>query len=226
MTEKARQVAEMDVNRQTDRGWAPNRASRNRTSKSATKRRRILEAAATVFSQRGYAQATLAEIAALAGTQAGSLYYYYKNRDHLVVDLLNYAVLQMEENALVALAALPRESTARDRFLTLIRTHVLSALELDAFALASRKIAGQVSDEIRAQVGMGPRRYAYKWREVVDEAVEEGFLRHDIDRRLLRLIIVGAVAYMPDWYKRRGPSSPDEIANFLIDILLRGAAAA
>lgn len=204
---------------------APPRTASRGTSKSIEKRRRILEAAAKVFSMRGYAEATLSEIAALAGTQAGSLYYYYESRDHLVVDLLRHALVQMDINTSAALAALPKESTARDRLLTLIRTHALSALELDHFVLATRKIVGQVSEEIQQQVKHAPDRYERKWRSVINDAVKEGVLRPEVDPNLLRLFITGAVLHMPSWHKSRGPRSPAEIADALVDTFMRGAEA-
>lgn len=194
-----------------------------RSVKSMVKHQRILDAAAHVFSRKGYSEATLTEIAKMAGTHAGSLYYHFESRDHLVVELLNYAVIRMEQDTATALSALPPGSNALDRLVTLIRSHVMSALKLDDYARATQKVSDQVSDEIRGKISLVPRRYAKRWDVAIKEAVAEGYLRPGINQRLLRLMIVGAVSWIPDWFKPGGPSTPEEIAEFVVDIFMRGA---
>lgn len=48
----------------------------------------LLEAAARVFVEQGYARATTNRIAAAAGVSVGSLYQYFPNKDALAVELL------------------------------------------------------------------------------------------------------------------------------------------
>lgn len=48
----------------------------------------LLAAAARVFAQRGFAGASLEEIAELAGYTTGALYYHFANKDQLFLELL------------------------------------------------------------------------------------------------------------------------------------------
>ena len=48
-----------------------------------TKRKKILEAAATVFSQKGFHQAKMDEIAKQAGVAKGTLYYNFSGKSKL-----------------------------------------------------------------------------------------------------------------------------------------------
>ncbi|MGR6917698.1 TetR/AcrR family transcriptional regulator [[Actinomadura] parvosata] len=51
-------------------------------------RRRILEAAAQVFAEYGYAAGTTNRIAEHAGVSIGSLYQYYPNKDAILLELM------------------------------------------------------------------------------------------------------------------------------------------
>src|ERR1700722_9955367 len=48
----------------------------------------LMEAAAAVFAERGFEAATMAEIAARAGAQIGSLYRFFPNKDALADALI------------------------------------------------------------------------------------------------------------------------------------------
>lgn len=63
----------------------------------------ILEAAARVFAERGYAAGTTNHIAARAGVSIGSLYEYFPNKDALLVALMEAHIA--EGQAIISAAA-------------------------------------------------------------------------------------------------------------------------
>jgi AcrR family transcriptional regulator len=50
---------------------------------------RIIEAAVHLFATRGYASSTLEEVAAKAGFTKGAVYYYFKSKERLLLDVLS-----------------------------------------------------------------------------------------------------------------------------------------
>jgi AcrR family transcriptional regulator len=60
-------------------------------------RRDILLAAAEVFARRGYAAATLAELADAAGFAAPSLYRYFRSKEEIFRSLVDLFVREMDE---------------------------------------------------------------------------------------------------------------------------------
>lgn len=54
------------------------------------RRSQILDAAARVFSEKGYHRATTKEIAADAGISEGTIYNYFANKADLLINMLNY----------------------------------------------------------------------------------------------------------------------------------------
>src|SRR5512146_571364 len=53
----------------------------------AVKRERILRAAIKIFSQKGFFNAKVSEIARAAGVADGTIYLYFKNKDDLLISL-------------------------------------------------------------------------------------------------------------------------------------------
>ncbi|MDU2064022.1 MAG: TetR/AcrR family transcriptional regulator [Sporomusaceae bacterium] len=64
-----------------------------------TKREQILDAAYTVFSQKGYHRATVDEIIALADTGKGTVYNYFHNKEQLFYTLVTERSRPFEEAA-------------------------------------------------------------------------------------------------------------------------------
>ncbi len=59
--------------------------TQDKVKKSEETRGRILEAALSVFRERGFEKATMREIAAEAGVAVGAAYYYFDSKDALVM---------------------------------------------------------------------------------------------------------------------------------------------
>ena len=56
------------------------------------RRRQILDAALSVFSRKGYGEATIPDIAQEAGIAVGTIYIYYENKRDLLLSLFNHYV--------------------------------------------------------------------------------------------------------------------------------------
>src|SRR5262245_34479075 len=73
----------------------PSKLPRQRRSRAT--RARLLEAAARVFAERGYAGGTTNHIAAEAGLSVGSLYQYFPNKDAMLAELMRAHVAEGAE---------------------------------------------------------------------------------------------------------------------------------
>src|SRR4051794_30097278 len=104
--------------------------SEARTRKSEETRARLLDAAATVFSDRGYAGARLADIAERAGMHPPGVYYYFPSKEELVEEVLRVGVARAGGYVEERVAALPAGASALDRLRAAIEGHVLMVLEI------------------------------------------------------------------------------------------------
>jgi len=192
-----------------------------RRSKSAATRRRILDAAARTFQAHGYAGARLADIATAAGTKAGSLYYHFASRDALVEEVFVLGIDRVSSAVRERVEALPADAVARDRLAAAIEAHVETTLEVDAYTSASLRILGQVPEAIRNRHLKRQRAYGDYWRALLANARDEGALRPDLDLSAARMLVLGMLNWIPEWYRADGLSA-QEVAREAVTIALDG----
>ena len=83
--------------------------------KAQVTRRVILEAAAALFREKGYAEVSLRDIAEAARIKTGSLYYHFESKESLVEEILALGTEGALECARTAVAALGDEADPVDK---------------------------------------------------------------------------------------------------------------
>lgn len=98
-----------------------------RTDRGRKTLRKLLDAAAAEFGERGFHESSVSEITRRAGTALGSFYTYFDTKDAIFRALVKDMSRQVSEQAGAALAgvegALPREAAALAGFLAFAREH-------------------------------------------------------------------------------------------------------
>lgn len=200
---------------------APAKDGERRRKKSEATRQRILDAAAQTFRAHGYAGARLADIAAAAGTKAGSLYYHFASRDALVEEVFVLGIDRVSSAVFERVADLPADADARAKLEAAIAAHVETTLEVEAYTSASLRILGQVPEAIRDRHLQRQRAYGDFWRGLLLEARSEGVLRAGLDLSAARMLVLGMLNWIPEWY-RAGGLEPGELARQAAAIALDG----
>jgi hypothetical protein len=65
-------------------------------------------------------------------------------------------------------------------------------------------------------------RYEAFWTGLLYEAAGTGRLRPEIDLRMLRFLVLGALNGVPLWYSPKGARTPDEIADAFFGLIAYG----
>ena len=81
----------------------PDRAELKAGVKSEETRERILNAALTLFRERGFESATMRDVAEEAGVATGAAYYYYPSKDAMVMDFYRRSCAEMQPKIEAAL---------------------------------------------------------------------------------------------------------------------------
>ncbi len=114
--------------------------------KSVETRNRILEAALATFRERGFARATMREVAAQAGVATGAAYYYFESKDAIV--LAFYERAQEEMDGRIA-AGLDASESLKERLKAIIQT------KFDYFG-PNRELLGALSAHIDPEQPLSP----------------------------------------------------------------------
>jgi AcrR family transcriptional regulator len=196
------------------------------TPRGELKRKQILDAAAKVLARRGYAGTQLSEIAEEAGTLSGSLYYHFDSREGLVEEVLHEGVRQSFARARAVVNGLAADSSALQRLEAALRAHLKFQLVESDYARAAVRSIGQYPEEMWGRVNRKFRAYGKFFDGLIEAAMSEGEIDPAVDRHALRMLIIGATNWAPEWYRRDGSSSVDEIGDLLVRLLRRGVGSA
>jgi len=191
-------------------------------TKSARSRQRILDAAARVFREQGYATARLSDIAEAAGMQTGSLYYHFDSREALVDEVLALGITTAWGHVREAIDALPEDASPLDRLATAIRAQIAAVLEISDYASAQVRIVGQVPRDVYRRHVSDQNRYGAYWNEMIEAAIASGDLRDDLDPYVVRMLLFGAMNWTAEWYRPRRGSSPEVIGDQAVEMVLQG----
>jgi AcrR family transcriptional regulator len=190
-------------------------------AKSERTRRRILDAAARVLRQKGFAGTRLADIARAADMQAGSLYYHFGSREELVAEVMRTGVANAFEAVQRRLAELPAEAGAGARLRAAMETHLQFLVEQSDYASATIKLIGQVPREMQDRQIANERVFGKLWKKLLREAQDTGDIRGDLNLSVVRMMVMGAMNWAVEWYDPdRGPA--EDIARDFIAMVMEG----
>src|SRR6201995_5350874 len=182
---------------------APNRQRRNR-------RQDVLDSAVFVFHEKGYASASIQDVAAEVGVLKGSLYHYIDSKEDLLARIFEDSAGHFEAMLAEAakLDAPPVErlrSFARECSLWYLRNIERVGIYVNEWEHLSGKRRKEV---VRIRMD-----YEQNLAGLIGDVKEAGEAGPDLDVNYATYFIFGALNGLPDWYRRRGPDSAERIAE-------------
>jgi AcrR family transcriptional regulator len=190
-----------------------------------TTKDRILNAAAQVFAQKGYAGATVADIAVEAGTGKGTIYQYYASKEDLFFAVFEWYLLRTGAAAQVSIAVLGGSAIQRLEALSRSIMGLWSEIK-DVFALTMEFWAASSSSLLRDRFKSAFSRMYRQFRGVaaalIQEGVERGEFRKDINPEAISAALVGAwdALFLQAWFDP--DFDPLKTAEAFMEVVIRG----
>mgnify|MGYP003624339777 CR=1 FL=1 len=186
-------------------------------------REHILDVSAKLFSKRGYNGTPLRDIAAAVNMKAGSLYYHFDSKEQLILEILTIGTENIYESVVGRVAELPANSSSRSILLAAAKGHLEALLEKGDYTSTGIRNYGQLPKPIQSKVLLVRDKYEDLWRGWLSEAKEKGDISANVDLKILRLTILGALNRTLEWYKK-GKFSVEEIAEMQFVLFWDGVA--
>lgn len=183
-----------------------------RAQRSDSRVQELLDAAAHLFAQRGYAATSIRDIALAVDMLAGSVYYHFASKEELLLAVYSAGVSQLEKAATAALAT---ETKPWSRLEVLCRSHLEVVLKDSDYA---RVLIRVIPNDIPA-VSVELRALRINYENRFREAVADLPLPPGTDRRVLRLMLMGALNWSLLWFDPQGRDSPRVLARKLVGLL-------
>ena len=170
----------------------------------------MIEAAVRVFHQKGYASASIQDVADEVGVLKGSLYHYIDSKEDLLArlfeDSAEHFLAMLDEAS--GLDAPPVERLRRFAY-SCSYWYLQNIERVTIYANEWKHLTGK---RLKMVVGIRDD-YERRLASLIGEAKEAGEARPDLDINFATYFIFGALNGLPEWYRRRGPDPAERIAE-------------
>ena len=189
----------------------PNRQLKARTEEVYTK-------AAILFKEKGYLNASVNEIARKLNIQKASLYYYIKDKEALLFEILSRTM----DNMLEVVGDLPSQDLSPDQKLDhAIRAHIVNASQyLNEFSVLLHDT--KHLRPVQRKIILSKRdQYEEFFVRILREGISKKVFVNQ-DAKVLAYMILGSCNWIYQWFSPNGRKSPEEIADLFSNVFLKG----
>ena len=183
-------------------------------TKGAQARARIISVAETLFNKQGFDGASMRDIAAAAEMRAASVYYYFESKEELLWAVWEKGGLELLHRVADAIA---NKTDPWQRMETACVAHTTGLLD---WRRANQALfimpPWHYPESIKARVIALRDEYEKIFIGLIDDLP----LRKGVDRRYLRLAVIGALSWSLFWFKKER-DTPAAIAKQIL-LMLRG----
>ena len=172
-----------------------------------------MEEAAALFAARGFEGTSVRDVVGRVGMLPGSLYAHFAGKEALLAAVYAEGVRRIHAAVEHALAG---ETEPWARLEAATRAHLDTLLKKSAYAQVVIRVRPEEAPGVRTQLIALRDGYEERFRELIAQLP----LAPGTDRRALRLLLLGALNWSPEWY-RPGGASPHRIAGDFIGLLRR-----
>lgn len=182
-----------------------------RSKRSHNRLQAVLDAGARLFATRGYKATTMRDIASETGMLPGSLYYHFASKQDLLLEIYKQAVSDIQQRLD---AARENHTDPWERFEAGVIAHVDAILGENNYAKVMVGVVPEDAPDISKELTALRDDYEKSFVELIDALP----LDRKIDRKMLRLLVLGASNATQLWY-RPGGASPTEIGREFVRLL-------
>lgn len=182
----------------------------------------LIDAAARLFSERGYHGTSMQHLGEALGMQRGSLYAHIGAKEDLLYEVVGRGAERFLARGEAALAL---EAPATEKLTRLLVDHITTATDHLAASTVFLNEWRYLSPDHREEIQAKRDRYEELVRGIVREGIDEGEFRADADVRFAATLFLSAANWVYTWYRPGGELTPEEIGRRFADLIVKGLVA-
>lgn len=176
----------------------------------------ILREAARLFREQGYNQTSVREIANAVKMQSGSLFYHFKTKEEILVEVMGIGIDGLAQNLELALET---AQTPRDKLQAILTVHLMALLDKERDAVSVYLYEWRnLSPEAQTQLIEQRDGYEKRVNVILREVANAGLISQDV--KLFRLFVLGALNWTAEWYSPDGALTAEQIAQRYLTFIL------
>jgi TetR/AcrR family fatty acid metabolism transcriptional regulator len=189
--------------------------------KDENKHQKILHAAIKIFSEKGFYNSRVSEIAKEANVADGTIYLYFKNKDDILISLFEEEFGKIVQNMR---AALEKEKDALQKIKRFAITHLSIVSKQQELGEVMGVEVRQSSKFMKEYINKPFIEYLNIIRSVVTEGQEKGLIRKDLTPGIMKRAFFGALDEMARYWvlSTQKKHSIDDAALQISDVFIRG----
>lgn len=182
------------------------------------RRQQVVQAAIDVFAEKGFADASLQDVADRVGVLKGSLYHYIDSKEALLYQILSYS---HEQGLAIRKRAEEFDGEPLDRLRFYLREHLewyLNSVDrVGVYFSEWRFLTGERLELAREQ----RKSYDDFLKSLIVQVQECGQFDDTIDATIATKYFQGAFNSVPQWFKAEGRYSAQRVAEVFVDLTIR-----
>ena len=184
-------------------------------------RETILQAASSLFVEKGFGGTNVHDISSALGISRPALYYYFKSKEAILESLVDsFTVVAKEQARSIATQSRLEPTTALKALVVkhalLVFAHPVEFRVLDRTETLLRGRARQLHEKAK-------RALLEQFTATIAAGIRKGHFR-PIDPRIAALSIIGMCNWTAWWYKVDGRKSKEELADIISDLAVHAVA--
>ncbi|MDX3895868.1 TetR/AcrR family transcriptional regulator [Pusillimonas sp.] len=176
----------------------------------------ILEAASNLFIKLGYEGTTMQDIAKELDISRSALYYYYKNKEEILVSLTEGLTLAAEQ---LASQVVEKGKAPEEALREIVYQHAKLILYRPVQFRVVDQAMGSLPEKQRKIAETARRVVLQRFTEVIQRGIDEGRFRL-VSARVAAFSIIGMCNWTAWWFKTAGAKSAEEVAEMIADFSL------
>ncbi len=179
----------------------------------------IVAAAGRMFADKGYHGTSMRDLGRELGLLGSSLYSHIDSKEDLLVEVVDEGARLFLNSSERAIAF---EGGAEKKLRALIAGHVDVVLDHLDVVRTYLNEARMLDESHRTRVVSARDEYESRFREVIQQGIDEGVFKSDVDPKIASIFILSVLNAIERWYRPSGSLDRVQLVERIDEIIRSG----